>query len=192
MRRISAVVEGDGDQQALPIIVRRHLEAQGIFDVQIPRPINAKGRSKLLRPGELERYIKLAALQPATDAVLVLCDADDDLACELGPQISQRCTSALPHVPVRASLAVRAFENWLLASPETLAVEPQQALADYEAVAATPRVAAWCAPRKYIKPIQQPALAARMDLQRSSERCRSFARFLRCVDELVASMPPSP
>jgi hypothetical protein len=189
VRRITAVVEGDGDQGALPVMVRRYLESQGIFDVTIPKPLNSKGRPKLLREGELERFVQLAARQPATSAVLVLCDADRDRACELGPDMATRCIEAIPHVPVRVALAVRSFENWFLASPETLAPDPQETLPDYEAVSAVSRVAPWCAPLKYVKPIQQPSFAARMDLDLASSRCPSLARFLRCVDELVALMP---
>lgn len=186
MLRISTVVEGDGDQGALPVVLRRHLHDREVFDIEIGKPINAKGRSKLLRAGELERFVKLAALQPNAGAVLVLCDADDDLACELGPEMTKRCQDAIPHIPVRACLAVREFENWLLASPETLAPVPQAALSDYESTAAQSRVAEWCLPKKYVKPVQQPALASQIDMQRVSSRCPSFARLLRCVDELVA------
>jgi uncharacterized protein DUF4276 len=191
VRRITAVVEGDGDQGALPLVVRRYVESQGIFDVSIPKPLNSKGRQKLLREGELERFVQLAARQPSTSAVLVLCDADKDRACELGPEMAARCVKTLPHFPIRVALAVRSFENWFLASPESLAPDPQDPLLDYEAVSAVSRVAPWCAPLKYVKPIQQPSFAGRMDLELSSSRCPSLARLLRCVDELVAEMPPS-
>lgn len=130
----------------------------------------------------------LAATQQGTVAVLVACDADDDPACLLGPEISARCLAAVPQIPIRACLAVREFENWLLASSETLAPALEAPREDYEGVAAEHLVAAWKAPRKYIKPIHQPALAARMDLDLVAGRCPSFARLLRCVDELVAEI----
>ncbi len=190
MRAISLVVEGDGDQAAMPILVRAHLQRRAVHDIAVKRAINAKGRGKLLRVGELERFATLASLQTDVAAVLITCDADDDLICELGPEVTARCLDAVPHLPIRACLASREFENWLLASPETLA--PSQLavppLDDYEGVSAVPRVAAWQAPRKYVKPIHQPALAARMDHDLVATRCRSFARLLRCIDELVAAI----
>jgi uncharacterized protein DUF4276 len=190
VRRLSLVVEGDGDQGALPVVLRRYVHSRGIFDVEIAKPINAKGRPKLLRVGELERFVILASRQPSVVAVLVLCDADDDPACQLGPEITQRCVKAVTHLPVRACLAVREFENWFLASPETLAGEHEYTLLDdYETVAAEHRIAPWCAPLKYVKPIKQPALAASMDINLVAQRCPSFARLLRCVDELLAVMP---
>ena len=164
------------------------MQRHAIYDIAVRRPINAKGRSKLLRHGELERFARLASLQTDAAAVLVTCDVDDDVVCDLGPRVSARCLEAVPHMPIRACLAVREFENWLLASSETLAPNPSAPLDDYEAVAAVPRVAAWRAPRKYVKPIHQPAFAAKMDLDLVATRCPSFARFLRCVDELVAAI----
>lgn len=192
MSRLSVVVEGDGDQGAVPILARRYFWSREQFDVQVGKAINAKGRSKLLREGELERFVRLAATQSRTSGVLVVCDADDDAPCELGPEITQRCQAASPQIPVRACLAVRAFENWLLASPETLAPSPQPALADYESVAAVGHIASWLAPRKYVKPLHQPALADAMDLEKGAARCRSFARLLRCLDELLPALTSNP
>lgn len=188
MLKISLVVEGDGDQAALPVVVRRYLHENEIFDIGVGKPINTKGRSKLLRKGELERFAQLAAFQTDAAAVLVTCDADDDLECVLGPALTQRSQDAVSNLPVRACLAVREFENWLLASHETLAPDPMDPLDDYERVAAEWRVAEWRAPRKYVKPIHQPALAAKMDLGLVAARCPSFARLTRCIDELVIAI----
>lgn len=188
MRAISVVVEGDGDQGAMPVVIRTHLQRREIHDIAVKRPINAKGRTKLLRSGELERFVRLASLQTDAVAVLVTCDADDDAVCDLGPRVTARCLEAVPHMPVRACLAVREFENWLLASPETLAPHAVPPLQDYEAVAAVHHVAGWKAPRKYVKPIHQPGFAAGMDFDLVADRCPSFARLLRCIDELVAEI----
>jgi Domain of unknown function (DUF4276) len=186
MKKIGLVVEGDGEQGAVPIIGRAHLHSRGIYDVDFSRPINAKGRSKLLRLGELERFAKLAALQAGVSAVLVTCDADSNPYCELGPAILERCNAAIPHVPVRVCVAVREFENWLFASHETLSPGEETPVSDYEGISAVGRVAAWRAPRAYVKPVHQPAMAARMDHNLVGTRCPSFARLLRCIDELVA------
>ena len=190
MRRLGVVVEGAGDQAAVPVVVRAHLFREEIFDVNVGWPLNTKGRGKLLRAGELERFVKLAALEPDTTGVLVVCDSDDDLPCVLGPDLTQRCQDALPSLPVRACLAVREFENWLIASAETLAPSTQTVLDDYEAVAAEPRISAWKTPRSYVKPLHQPALAADLDLDLVAHRCPSFARLLCCINELVRKDDP--
>lgn len=181
-------MEGDGDAAALPLLLRRYLQEQKqIFDLQPNRPVNAKGRDKLLRPGQLERYVRLASLQEGTYAVLLVCDAERDPACKLGPEVSARAASAVG-IPVRACLAVRAYENWLVGSTET--IEPAEtAPADCEGGSATGIVRRWREPRSYIKPIDQPKLTQRLDFDLAKKRCRSFTRLLRCVDELLELRP---
>jgi hypothetical protein len=64
-RCIASIVEGHGEVEALPVLVRRILLAQeppGSADILRPRRI-AKG--SLLRQGELERYVEIAASQIA-------------------------------------------------------------------------------------------------------------------------------
>lgn len=178
------VVEGDGDRDAVPALIRRYFWSQEEFGINVGRGINTKGRSKMLRPGELERFIQLAASQRDTAAVLVVCDADDDAVCELGPEIIARCQAASPAVPVRACLAVREFENWALASHEAIAPAAELDLPDYEGVAAISHISEWFAPRKYVKPLHQPGLADAIDLDLTALRCPSFSRLLRCLEEL--------
>lgn len=83
MKTLSLVVEGDGDQGAMPVVIRRYLQQHAIFDIAVGKPINAKGRTKLLREGELERFARLASLQTDAVAILVTCDGDKDAACDL-------------------------------------------------------------------------------------------------------------
>ncbi len=184
MARIAIVVEGDGDKQAVPVLVRRHLEARERFDVEVGRPLNTKGRSKLLRPGELERYVRLACFQPGTTGVLVVCDTDADAACELGPAGTLRANAGAA-VPVRFCLAVRKFENWIAASAETLANETLE-VPDFEAINGENVVRRWRAPQKYVKPLHQARYTNGIDHELVAERCPSFARLLRCIDELIA------
>ena len=52
-------------------------------------------RYKLVRPGEIERPVRLLAARRA-DAALVLIDSDDDCPAELGPDLLLRGSSAYP------------------------------------------------------------------------------------------------
>lgn len=59
--RITAIVEGDGEVAAVPVLVRRAANLMGWHGrVHIP-PAIRQPASKLLRPGELERIVGLAA-----------------------------------------------------------------------------------------------------------------------------------
>lgn len=189
MPHIALIVEGDGEKGALPVLVRERLQTHMRFDVKIGKPINTKGRGKLLKDGELERFVQLAATEPDAGAVLVLCDADNDPACVLGPRTQSRCESVARDVPVRATLAVKEFENWIVASWETMEMASDPiATDDFDAVPAVPIVQSWFAPRSYVKPLHQPRLAARVDQEVAAARSASFARLLRCIDELAAAL----
>ena len=61
MPTIITIVEGDGEVQAVPILIRRIAEVAtpGVFP-DVPKPIRVR-RDGILKPGEIERYVELAA-----------------------------------------------------------------------------------------------------------------------------------
>lgn len=184
--KLGLVVEGDGEVAALPILIRRHLhENREIYDIKVARPKNSKGRGNLDAPGGVERYTQHAALPNDVCGVLVLCDSDDDMVCEFGPTMHERAASAVPTKPVIATLAVGEFENWIVASSETVGGEALPDDTDYENLSAEAVIRGWRSPRSYVKPLHQPGYAQSLDFDLVSDRCPSFARLLRCVDELI-------
>ena len=115
--RIVTVVEGHGEVEAVPILIRRIAEivAPGIV-IDLPRPIRVK-RQRLLKAGELERAIELAARQAGADGgILILLDADRDCPAELGPIILTRATAARGDRAIRVVLAKVEYEAWFLAA----------------------------------------------------------------------------
>lgn len=160
MGLISLVVEGPGDKAALPIVVREHLHRQGRYDLAPSAPVTGNGRQKMLRQGELERFVALAYSEPGCVGVLVLCDADRDAACQLGRALTERCQAHLPHIPVRVCLAVQCFENWIVASAESMRnAEVPRDVADFESFPAVPMVKRWRRPGSYVKPVLRIRLA---------------------------------
>lgn len=90
-----AIVEGYGDVAAVRVLLRRVLQEQlQCYDVGIERPIRVP-KGKLLKPGELERAVNLAARRiSATDGIVVLVDADDDCPAELAPAMATRAAES--------------------------------------------------------------------------------------------------
>jgi hypothetical protein len=88
--RFGFVIEGTGEMEAVPLLVRRIChELLGFFTLETTRPVRIT-KSKLLRTGELERAIRLAHIvNQALGPIIVVLDADDDCPAELGPN----CTS---------------------------------------------------------------------------------------------------
>src|SRR5688572_3545348 len=97
--KFAFIIEGHGEAEALPLLVRRICsEILDFFAFETTRPVRVP-RSKLVRPGEFERAVKLAvSAVEGNGAVLVVLDADEDAPCVLGPLLKNRAvTIAQPH-----------------------------------------------------------------------------------------------
>lgn len=182
---LGIVVEGDGDERAVPLLLRRLMDLHQRW-IELSRPVNPHGRGNLLKGGELERFVSLAARRPGCGAVLVVCDAEDDAICESGPEILNRVRNAVPDIPVGVCLAGRQFENWILASHETTLPQVPVDADDLEAVVPTPYIRAHLGQsQSYVKPVYQPRLTNAIDFDLARARSPSFDRFLRVASSLI-------
>ena len=95
MAKIAAIVEGDGEVEAVPVLIRRiGLEVSPLSPPTIPRPIRVR-RQRILKEGELERYVGLAAARAGDGGgILILLDANGDCPAETGPLVQQRAQAA--------------------------------------------------------------------------------------------------
>jgi hypothetical protein len=166
---LALLVEGHGEVQAAPILVRRIAAALELPCTVLP-PIR-QPRTTIIKPGELERAVTLLGNKVGPDgAILVLLDADDDLACTLAPALLARARVARPDRRICVVLAVREYEAWFLAGatslrgrrglPDNLASPPDpQAIRDAKGwLGAQMR-------RGYSPAIDQPALTSMVDLE---------------------------
>lgn len=125
-RTMTAIVEGDGEEHAVPALVGRWIAAHRLQGrLHMPAPaVNAKGVGRLKAPYDpklhrgIEHYIG-SALRGRTDAILVVLDADDEcLRRPAGRGLAQELLErALPHAggkPVAVVVAHREFEAWFL------------------------------------------------------------------------------
>ena len=92
--RLACIVEGHGEVQAVPILLRRMASALDPNTcLQVEHPIRIT-KSKLLQAGELERAVELAARKVVgTGAILILLDSDRGLPCDLGTQSARPCSA---------------------------------------------------------------------------------------------------
>jgi len=183
MAHIAIVVEGHGDAAAIPTLIRRYLALQGHTGILVGKPLNAKNRGKLLKAQELERFALLAAGEPGAVGLLVVFDADRDPACELGPRSLSRIAEVV-NIPAKVCIAIRTYENWIMASAETV-LEEGCPLAEPEGKGAIHSVKKALKPRAYVKPRDQPALSSSIDFDLARQRCPSFSRFLAAIDEMA-------
>jgi hypothetical protein len=187
-----SIVEGHGEVEALPVLIRRILQEQdppGFADILRPRRI-AKG--SLIRQGELERYVEAAASQIAEQgAILAVIDSDGELPCVIGPELLARAKQARPDKPIGIVLAHCEWENWYLAAAESLAGrrELRPDLTSPEHPESIRGAKEWLtrhmqAGRAYSPTADQAALAASLDLQ-AARRAPSFDKFYREVVRLL-------
>ena len=195
---VACIVEGHGERHAVPLLVRRIAESLSTpVYVDVPPAIRIP-RTRLVRPGELERATKLAASrvvesQVAGGGVLILIDADTDCAAQLGPELLARARSVAGATPVEVVLAVMEFEAWFLAALTSLRgerrirsdaaapPEPEAIRGAKEALRRqmTPGSA-------YSPPTDQPALAALMDLD-AARAAPSFDKLRRAVAGILSA-----
>ncbi len=122
MRTLHLLVEGPGDKQAAPILLRRLLQEQlQRYDwvVDAKHVMEVGGLAKLRK--RLADFIE--HLRGKTcDGALILLDLEDQLPCEEGPALAEEIAAlqALPF-PVVVVFAYQEYEAWLLASLASIA-----------------------------------------------------------------------
>lgn len=196
---LSCIVEGHGEEQAVPILLERIKQASDAALQLKVSPLRLP-RQKLVRSGELEKGVRLAAftVKPPR-AVLILIDAEEDCAAELGPELLARAKQATPDVPIGVVLANRMYEAWFLAAIESL--RGKRGLAgDVPPVEAPDTVRR---PKKFLtrhmggsrayssKPDQR-AMTRVFDMEMARRRSPSFDKCWREIERLLAEASPQP
>ncbi len=189
-RRVACIVEGHGEKESVPLLLRRiQSESEGLLvpDIRSGDVLRIP-KSKLVKPGELERAIDYAARKVGEDgAVLVVLDADDSPGCQLGPELLQRALGKRPDMRIGVVVACREYEAWFLASPTKLfpgrTVSSRVTISPEEVRDAKGQLRQ--ALGRYQPVRDQPALTSRMDLAEARQNSRSFDKMWREVHRLL-------
>ena len=195
MQRIASIVEGHGDVKAVPILLRRiarRLSPESALEIL--RPIRV-GRYKILKSGELERAVELAARQTgARGCILILLDADDDCPAALGPELLARAVAARRDRNIRVVLAKSEYEAWFLAAASSIVghrgIGPlPDPLFDPESVRDAKGWLTALLPvgQSYRETLDQPALTAIFDLD-AARAAPSFDKLWRDVTWLLKTI----
>ena len=121
MLHLASIVEGHGECEAVPILVRRIAQTLDVALTVSVHPVLRVPGSRLAKQGEIERTVELAARKNAGQgAILVLLDCDDGCPTEDAPALLKRATTARPDLHVSVVLAKREYEAWFLAAAESL------------------------------------------------------------------------
>jgi hypothetical protein len=178
---IGVIVEGQGDDEAVPVLARRIAAAHQIYPEISTLRVK---RHRVVKEGELEKAITLVAMGSDCTGALVVLDADEDCAAILGPQLQARAAAAARHKVVGVSLAVTEFEAWAIAGIEGArgrrGIDPAAVcpFADPDRVS-SPKGALerLMAGHSYLETDDQAAFAALIDIDLVRDRSRSFRKF---------------
>lgn len=185
------IVEGDGEVEAVAVLIRRIGE-----DVSPParpdvlRPFRVH-RRRFVKQGEFERYVNLAAIRGGAEArILVLLDADDDCPADLGPNVLQRARAARSDRRIEVVVANREYESWFIAAVDSL-----QGTRGIPADTEVPQdpdsirgAREWLRSRMsgpYSPTVDQATFTARFDMALARRRSPSFDRMWRAVSALL-------
>lgn len=200
MPRIVPIVEGPGEVEAVPVLLKRLLTEMGRNDIQIENPQNAHGCFNLTKFGGIEKFVENAWTKRNCGAVLVLVDADKRCPLEMAQSFSQRISAIGVRFPVVIAVAKCEYEAWFLASLETIAGKPWQGRAglppelgytgNCEAITG---VKGWLGrhlpPGHSYKPSQdQAVLTTMLDLELARKNSRSFRRLCHALEQAVSAI----
>ena len=190
--RIQPVVEGHGEVDAVPVLLRRLLAEALTTGVVVGKPI-CRTRSELATEEGLARSIEMARDKPNCAAILVLFDGDKDCPAHLGPAAQGWANAAARDLPCAVCIAHREYESWFLATLDSLRHKAIKADAQAHPQPEVPRNAKGEMSRRMLgrgyKPTtHQPAFSALFCLADAYQRCRSFRKLTTSFGQLLAAM----
>ena len=119
--KIAAIVEGYGECEAVPILIRRiALDIAPNFVPKVLSPFRVPA-SRLSKEEELERTVVLAANKlQARGGIVIIIDCDDGCPAQDGPALLKRAVAVRNDIPISVIFAKREFEAWILAAADSL------------------------------------------------------------------------
>lgn len=197
---IQPIVEGYGEVQAFPVLLRRLTAELGIPGYAIGRPIRGY-RSDLVNEERLRARIGLAKRQPGCRAIIALFDADDDCPKELVPTVTEWARRESGPIPCQIVLANREYESWFIAGLEHLARDESRGLRPDAPSPVNPEALRdakgyisdrMTGNRSYLPTADQPKFSAVFDMHVAHERCRSFRKLVSSTRLLLGAAGEAP
>ncbi len=197
MPKIVPIVEGDGEEKAVPALLSKLLAEMQRFDIYVGDTANAHGCGNLTKPNGIEGFVRNAWTKRDCGAILILMDADKQCPIELALHLSQRVDAMGIRFPVVIAVAKCEYEAWFLASLETITGQPLGArpglpanLFYAEDVEGRVGVKGWLTRqfpdgRIYKETFDQEPMTRLIDPERVRQRSRSFRRLCHALEEAV-------
>jgi hypothetical protein len=186
---IFPIVEGHGEQEAIPVLLRRMAEYCGKFNVTVLPPYRLSKNTIIHRPERFDAVLRLAEgrlRETGSGAGLVIClDSDGDDPVKLRNTIQTRLEDIDNEIKTCPIIPVREYEAWFLAAAAGFREHPRcRADAAYdgdpEAVNGAKQRFEAVVLRDgevYSETVDQAKFTALMNFE-LARRCHSFERFM--------------
>lgn len=194
---IACIVEGDGEESALPVLVSRIVtELCPGFWARAYIATNFHGRDRFQDEGMVKRAVFNAAGRVGSGgAVLILRDADDDCPVLGAATLSKWAHEARSDVHVSVVIAKHEYEAWFIAAAESLrghrGVHPQlephpdpESISDAKGWLTRNMVRG----QPYNPTTHQASFSQKFDLELARERSPSFGKLCRDIVRLVEAL----
>lgn len=121
---IAPIVEGHGEVQAVPILLKRLASiATPTAQLRLNPALRVKVGAFVNDDDYFDKYLELAARKAKpwpSSCVLILLDCEDKCPSELGPKLLKKAKARHPDIPIIVVLAYREYETWFLAAARSL------------------------------------------------------------------------
>lgn len=192
--KVYPLVEGHGEVQAVPVLLRRLLAEAGCHDIGVGQPIR-RTQAQLRNNADIQKAVRLALLQPDCAAVVIVFDGEDDCPAELANRVRTWAREVAAATPADVVVAYREYETWFVAALESLrgscgisgaAIAPPNPESRRDAKS---WVEEFMPPgRAYSETGDQPAMSAVFDLGLAHRRNRSFRKLVKAVGDLLREL----
>lgn len=187
---VQAIVEGHGDVEAVPLLLRRIChEVLGCYHVKIS-PAMKVSRGRISKEPYVSPLLRIACGATGCTLILLIYDADDDCPADLNAAFQQWSSRRALSAESELIAIPREYEAWFLAALDSLAGKrglplTATALENAEEIRGAKERLSSLMPRgtPYVETSDQPALTADLDLDQVTQRCASFRRLIRKLEE---------
>jgi len=192
--KVYPIVEGYGEVEAAPVLLRRLLTEANCHSVGIGRPIK-RTQSQLRSKEGIQAGVRLALLQPECAAVIILFDGEDDCPKERGAEVRAWALQVAAGKPCDVVIAYREYETWFLAAAESLrghcgirqdAAAPENPESKRDAKGALEDFMP--ADRAYSATGDQPSMSAVFDMGLAHRRNRSFRKLVKAIGDMLTQL----
>ncbi len=187
---IVPIVEGDGEIEAVPVLLRRILEQREWWHWSVRKPMRAGGLGSLKK--RFAQLLQYAATTEDCGGIMVLMDLDDGCPKAEAVALAAEARTLNLACPIAIVFAHREYEAWFLASLSTVAgqYDLPPTLQYSGNVEGRRDVKGWFSEqmppgKAYKETFHQVRLTNLLDIDRARRNSRSFRRFYHAVEELV-------